>query len=328
MAGLENSALDRWQARDDGPGAENARWATEVAALPDPPAGGGRDLNGAVVVQGFASDEGIRRNQGRPGAAAAPDEIRGALAGLAVHRPLRAYEAGTVTYEGEDLEGGQEALSDRVAAHARRGALTVVFGGGHDTAFASHRGLYRVAREAGESVGILNLDAHFDLRDEPRATSGTPFLQIAGLHEEAGDEFRYAVAGISPANNTRVLFQTAERLGVRYLTDDETNDATDEKLRALVDDAAAGVDRLHLSIDMDVLPASVAPGVSAPAAVGVALGRIRALVRAAAATGKLALLDVVEVSPRFDVDGRTAKVAARLVDDTVGALPVRPGEGT
>ncbi|KKO83744.1 formimidoylglutamase [Corynebacterium otitidis] len=321
MANITAEALAAWQARNDGPGAENARWATVIEPLPERDDAAGRDLAGSVVVQGFASDEGVRRNQGRPGAGAAPDTIRGALASLAVHRPLRAFEAGTVTYPGRDLEAGQEELSARVAGHAARGALTVVLGGGHDTAFASHRGLQRVAAEEGKSIGILNLDAHFDLREEPQPTSGTPFRQIAGLHEEAGSGFHYAVAGISPANNTKVLFDTADRLGVDYLTDDQVADADREELKAFVERLAEGVDALHLSIDMDVLPAAVAPGVSAPAAVGVELARIRQLVAAAAETGKLTLVDVVEVSPRFDIDGRTAKVAARLVDDIVARLP-------
>ena len=42
---------------------------------------------------------------------------------------------------------------------------------------------------------------------------------------------------------------------------------------------------------------------------------IVAAVRAAAASEKLALMDVVELNPRFDVDGRTAKSASRLVSE-------------
>ena len=82
-----------------------------------------------------------------------------------------------------------------------------------------------------------------------------------------------------------------------------------------VEDFAASVDVLYLTIDLDVLPAHTAPGVSAPAALGVDLPIIVAAVRAAAASEKLALMDVVELNPRFDVDGRTAKSASRLVSE-------------
>ena len=40
---------------------------------------------------------------------------------------------------------------------------------------------------------------------------------------------------------------------------------------------------------------------------------------AIARTGKLALVDVVELNPTFDIDNRTAKAAARLIDDIVTA---------
>ena len=82
---------------------------------------------------------------------------------------------------------------------------------------------------------------------------------------------------------------------------------TPAQAAGLIREVAAGVDTLHLSIDLDALPASVAPGVSAPAAVGIDLALVRAMAIAAAETGKLALVDVVELNPRYDVDERTAR---------------------
>ena len=74
---------------------------------------------------------------------------------------------------------------------------------------------------------------------------------------------------------------------------------------------------IHISIDLDVLPASVAPGVSAPAALGVEALKIHAMVLALAQTGKLRLVDVVELNPKYDVDARTAKLAARMIHDII-----------
>ena len=47
------------------------------------------------------------------------------------------------------------------------------------------------------------------------------------------------------------------------------------------------------------------------------------MVSAVAATGRVALLDVVELNPDYDVDSRTAKAAARLIDDAVTAAARR-----
>ncbi|NMF31433.1 formimidoylglutamase [Corynebacterium ammoniagenes] len=293
-----------WSGRDDGPGPEHARWHSVIAPLEDEsPAG--------IAVLGFASDEGVERNGGRQGAAAGPAALRQALGGLAVHEPLALYDAGTVTTQGDDLEGGHDELSARVQALVEAGHLTIILGGGHETAFGSHRGLFAGVGPA----QIINLDAHFDLRSESRATSGTPFLQISELVGQK--DFDYSVLGISQPNNTTVLFDTARELGVTIHLDEQLaqlsiNEAT-QLATQLVEESAH--DHLHLSIDMDVLPGDQAPGVSAPASLGVSFDRIRAIAVALAATGKLALVDIVEINPRFDLDNRTAKLGARLIND-------------
>ena len=269
---------------------------------------------------GFASDTGVARNHGRVGAATGPTAIREALTALAIHDDRVRADAHTITYTNtSDLEAGQQQLSDTVAALLDNGSGTVVtLGGGHETSWASHRGLRQSHHGDGKSIAIINLDAHFDLRTSDIATSGTPFKQIADAWPH---DFHYTVLGISEPNNTRILFQTADQLGVTYVTDDALADLTAAEAAELVPKAAATADILHLSIDLDVLPAHVAPGVSAPAALGVALPQVRAMCLAAARTGKLRLVDVVELNPTYDVDGRTAKVAARLIHDITTALP-------
>jgi formiminoglutamase len=104
---------------------------------------------------------------------------------------------------------------------------------------------------------------------------------------------------------------------VQWWADEQCLAAGAEGITRFVEEFTAQLDVLYLTIDLDVLPAAVAPGVSAPAAHGVPLPLIAAAVRAAAATGKLALLDVVELNPSLDVDSRTARAAARLIDDAV-----------
>ena len=305
-----------WEGRNDGPGPEHARWHNVVQPDSAPQDG--------VAVIGFASDEGVGRNGGRQGAAAGPDAIRSALGSLAIHDDTARYDAGTVTTQGDDLESAQDELSNRVQKLIEDGNLTVVMGGGHETAWASHRGAFRAT---GAPLKIINLDAHYDLREENRPTSGTPFLQIANfLAEENSDSgdmhrgFDYTVFGISRPNNTRVLFDTARKLGVETVFDEELANLTPKEAGDLAAKAVANSNKpVHLTIDLDGLAASVAPGVSAPAGFGVSFAHYRAMAVAAAATGKVTLVDVVELNPTFDVDSRTAKAAARLVDDVVAA---------
>jgi formiminoglutamase len=305
-----------WTGRFDGEGQEHRRWWQAVS----PYSGGVRPVGGApgsaatrpAVILGFASDEGVRRNKGRPGAAQAPAALRSALGPLAFHLDRQVFDAGDVEVSGGALEEGQSRAGHAITAMLDAGNLTAVLGGGHETAFASYLGVAASAAvQAGKRLGVLNLDAHFDLRDEATPSSGTPFLQMAHSEAAAGRELRYAVVGISEPNNTRGLFNTARRLGVQYVLDEDCSAA---RVESFVAGFLAGVDVLYLTIDLDVLPASVAPGVSAPAAYGVPLPVISAVCRQVAQSGKLLHFDVAELNPAFDIDGRTARVAARLVD--------------
>ncbi|GAA3272617.1 formimidoylglutamase [Paenarthrobacter aurescens] len=297
-----------WTGRFDGEGSEHRRWWQAVA--PHTVSGAAASQRPAVVI-GFCSDAGVLRNKGRVGAAAAPAAIRSALGPLAFHLDRDVFDAGDVVVEGGSLEAGQERAGLAISALLDAGNLTVVLGGGHETAFASYLGVAGSDAVRGKRLGVLNLDAHFDLRDEPIPSSGTPFLQMAEAEAAAGRELQYAVVGISEPNNTQSLFTTARRLGVKYLLDEL---CTPEAAEVFVADFLAGVDVLYLTIDLDVMPASVAPGVSAPAAYGVPLPVISAICRQVAASGKLLHVDVAELNPEFDIDSRTAKVAARLLN--------------
>jgi len=73
------------------------------------------------------------------------------------------------------------------------------------------------------------------------------------------------------------------------------------------------VDTIYLTIDMDCLPSSVVPGVSAPAAYGIELGFVERMVKTIMASGKVKMADIAEINPTFDIDSRSCKVAARLL---------------
>ncbi|PXB87638.1 formimidoylglutamase, partial [Pseudomonas aeruginosa] len=166
-------------------------------------------------------------------------------------------------------------------------------------------------------IGILNFDAHFDLRHAERASSGTPFRQIAELCQASDWPFAYCCLGISRLSNTAALFDQAQRLGVRYLLDRQLQPWNLERSEAFLDSFLQSVDHLYLTVCLDVLPAAQAPGVSAPSAHGVEMPVVEHLVRRAKASGKLRLADIAELNPQLDSDQRTARIAARLVDSLV-----------
>lgn len=314
------SGLDRnvWRGRDDSSEAGDVRRLFQIVRAPDM-----QIAPADPALLGFACDAGVARNQGRVGAAQGPLAVRRVLAGLPAHDYRVLWDFGDIACEDGDLEAAQSRLAERVEPMLAQGLVPVVIGGGHEIAWGTYQGLARWLSTQDATRGprrllILNLDAHFDLRSTRPGNSGTPFDQIAHHCELSGRPLQYACWGVSRLSNTPALFARARQIGTSIVEDHALQerhlDAAIEHLDALIDLA----DDVYLSIDIDVLPASVAPGVSAPAAFGVPVSVIEALARHVRQCGKLRIADIAEFNPAFDQDGHTARVVARLAWHLLG----------
>lgn len=279
------------------------------------------DRSPAAVLVGFPSDAGVVRNGGRPGASGGPAAVREALGRMTPdpgrHDAMRSLLARTLDLGDVETSGrvggDQERLAEALAPHLEAGRPAVVVGGGHETAYGHFLGHVR----AGLSPRVLNLDAHPDVRPlrEGRGHSGSPFRQM--LEHPSGACRGYRAVGLQRASSARSHLDWLAGQGGSWRWR-ETVDAS-----ALEEE----VDRLDApalaSFDLDAVDAAHAPGVSAPCTDG--LGP-RAWLRAAAAAGAapaVRSLDVVELNPRHDVDGRTARLAARTVWCFLRGLAVR-----
>ena len=298
-----------WQGRDDSAEAANALrlFQTIVRAERFEP----EMLAGDIALLGFACDEGVRRNKGRTGAERGPETLRRALANMASHDGHdRCVDMGTIYVADDALEAAQQALREAVTACQRAGKRTLVLGGGHETAFGHGAGVLDAF--PGEEVGIINLDAHLDLRIADRASSGTPFRQLALACEAQRRAFHYACIGVSRAANTQALLDEAARRGVTIIEDLDVLNAFEARAIPELARNIARYDRLYLTIDLDVLPAREMPAVSAPAALGIPLATLLRIVEPLCRSGKLQAVDLVEFNPQYDIDSRGARTAARL----------------
>jgi formiminoglutamase len=291
-----------------------------------------------IGLIGFACDQGVRRNQGRVGARAAPLLIRRAFATLPVIAGLQQRfdgqlstllgDAGDIHCDDNDgfadssLEQAQIKYADEVSTIVKQGGLPIGLGGGHAIAYGSFLGLWQALANTNDTtnsthtaptIGIINFDAHLDIRQSDVATSGTPFRQISEHLDAHNQPFHYCCIGVSRFSNTAALFDRAEQLDVKIISDEDCHyqpwDTIAEQVKSFVDQ----VDIVYLTIDMDCLPSSVVPGVSAPAAFGIELGFVERMVKTIMASGKVKMADIAEINPTFDVDSCSCKVAARLL---------------
>jgi formimidoylglutamase len=264
---------------------------------------------------------------GRQGASHGPAGIRDALATTKTHH----FDAGPVqsvadlgdvaavagAYTTMEPSEVQAAVRDVVAAIYAADALPIFLGGDNSLTYANVAPLVETG-----SVGVVSLDAHLDcreLRDEP--TSGTPYRQ---LHAAGLDAF--AVVGARHFETSTVYADYVREQGGTVVTAEEVGLDT----AAVVDrvrETMAHVERVYVSLDLDVLDAAAAPGVSAPTPGGLTTRELYRLLRALAADDRVVGFEVVECAPRLDPTDRTVRAAARAVAHFLGALPT-DGEAT
>ena len=275
-------------------------------------------LHNSVGLLGYACDEGVKRNQGRPGAALGPDAIRTRLSKVAWHQDYKVVDVGNLTCTRGNLEKSQKDLSACVYTLLEKNAFPILLGGGHDIAYGHFQGIRTYLSDPESSIGIINFDAHFDLRKVvEQANSGTPFFQIL---TDTNSNAAYLPIGIQKASNTVELFKTANDHGVAYILLDDCFQKEKEvyqKVESFISQHA----KIYVSIDLDGFAAAYAPGVSAPAPIGLEPIFVLHLLQQILKSGKVISLDIAEMNPKYDRDNLTANLAARIVDYTLYHLP-------
>ncbi|WP_297763072.1 formimidoylglutamase [uncultured Muriicola sp.] len=269
----------------------------------------------AFALLGYACDEGVRRNLGRPGAAKGPNAIRAQLGKLANHLSdkISLLDLGNFDCLDGDMEATQQALQKQVQTILKNNTFPLLLGGGHDMAYGHYCGLKDYLGEK-QSLGIINFDAHFDLRKFEKGTnSGTPFYQIAADCSKHGFPFQYLCLGIRKEANSRELYKTADELGVKYMSRTEFSIQHIEQVEQAIKTFLSKVDTVYVTIDMDGFSSAYAPGVSAASPMGFSPEIVLASLGFIIRSNKLISVDVAEMNPAYDRDDQTAKLAASLL---------------
>lgn len=270
-----------------------------------------------AALIGFPSEEGVRRNGGRLGAAEAPAALRKELANL----PWRLPETCQLVDRGDidcstSLEKAQQQLGKAVSDTLEKQAIPIIVGGGHETAFGHYLGI-RQFIGPDKTLGIINIDAHFDLRSyEEQPSSGTMFKQIL----DADPNTNYLVLGIQEYGNTQALFDEAERLGVSYRTEEGLTHSPWEGTELMIRRFINSHDYIFLTLCMDVLNAAHAPGVSAPSPFGLDPKMVRKIIQTITSHEKTLSFDISEISPKLDEQHRTVRLGAYLVNEAIVGL--------
>jgi formiminoglutamase len=278
--------------------------------------------NKTIALLGYSSDEGVRRNSGRIGAALGPDVIRKQLGKMPNHlnKETQLIDFGNLECNDDDLEILQKDLSVAVDFLLKNNTIPIVLGGSHDLAYGHYNGLLKHIPE-NKIIGIINFDAHFDFRPNTSGnSSGTPFYQIAIDHKAKNEPIKYMALGIRKDANTKNLFEFAESHKAHYLEQKYFCMTYLEHVELRLMQFIEDVDYLYTTIDLDGFSSAYAPGVSASSPMGFSPDIVLKSLKLILESGKLLGLDVVELNPNYDVDDQTAKLAASLIHYVIHKL--------
>lgn len=304
---------------------DDLRFGDIISSLPDSIV----ELSGAIVLLGVPQDEGVRRNGGRVGAAAAPDAIRKALYkftpvfhyedGHTFINHFRIIDAGNLITDGIELEEIHKRQRDVVGLFLQAGALPIVLGGGHDIAYPDGAAL----GDSGETFCVINIDAHTDVRpliDGNLAHSGSGFRQI--LEDENLRLEQFCEFGIQSfaASRQHIDYIFSREQTVVFYDEIRKEGNFDKSFQEALSTCSNTSNNVYVSFDMDAVTSAFAPGVSAPAAIGFTADEICRAAEIAGGNASVKLIDIAEVNPLYDIDGRTAKLAALVVAHYIGGM--------
>jgi formiminoglutamase len=200
------------------------------------------------------------------------------------------------------------ALKDIQAQH--KDALVITLGGDHSVS----AGAIKAFQETRGRAGIIQFDAHFDLRntEDGGPSNGTPFRQLIEKDVISGDQL--VQLGIRDFSNGKLYHDYAKDQGVTvYTMGDIRRDGLLPLLQKSVEQLKQTTDNLYVSLDMDVLDQAYAPGCPAIGPGGLDSQSLIEGIQWLAGQEEIKGMDIVEIDPTLDFRNMTSRLAAYII---------------
>ncbi len=264
-----------------------------------------------IVIIGCPQDEGVRRNDGRPGAAAGPDAIRRQFYKLTPMNIRKSvFDLGDIAL-GATLEETHETHAAVVEQVLRDGKRVIVLGGGNDISYPDGVAMANVF--GADRWIAVNVDSHLDVRLAEQRNSGTPYRQLLDEGHLLPTYF-YAV-GYQTHLCSPIYYDYLRDLGVHRISLEVIRSRTEadaeirEQIREEFINHSTSMNTFF-GFDLDAVRSADAPGTSAPSPLGLRAGEFITLVKYAASLANTKLIEFSEVNPTYDIDDSTAKLVA------------------
>jgi formiminoglutamase len=256
----------------------------------------------------------------------APAVVRAAVKRMSVYdletetdlSALRVFDAGDADIADLEPAASLAPLMAMIGPLTKAHALTIVLGGNN----AVTRPCVHALDPELKRVGVLTLDAHFDLRDtDCGLTNGNP---IQALLEDGLPGAHIAQIGLLPFANTKKAHEKAKAAGIYVAT---AAACRAQGLAAIAENAlarlAARCDAIHVDFDIDVIERAAMPGAPGARPGGATAQDFFDATRLICAHPKVRSVDLTEFDPSLDVANISALTAARWVCEVLAGFTKR-----
>jgi len=226
-------------------------------------------------------------------------------------------DRGDVAVGGLSIEEATGPIREALAASAAAHALTLLVGGNNAVTRPAVLGLGGDLAE----VGLITLDAHFDMRDTSEGLSnGNP---VRALIEDGLPGANIAQVGLASFANSAAMHADALAAGNLVVT---MGDVRREGIERSIERAlehVAHCDALVIDCDIDVIDRAQLPGAPGARPGGMAAADFFAAVRTLAADPRVRVIDLTEWDPSLDASDLSALTAGRWVAECLAGYEMR-----
>ncbi|MCS7098487.1 MAG: agmatinase [Candidatus Methanomethyliaceae archaeon] len=244
----------------------------------------------------------------RPGSRFGPAAIREASANIETwswrnnmdFEDVKIHDVGDISIVHGDCLETIKRIKETVEEIHSYGKIPIMIGGEHTITLGAIRGL--------RDVAIISFDAHFDMRDEYLSNKLSHACVMRRILEELGNE-RLIIVGARATYKEEIEY--VKENNIFYITSHEINSSSHIDIISKLRDYFKNVNKIYVSIDMDVLDPSNAPGVSNPEPEGISTSILLNILEGIC-DGRIVGFDVVEISPPYD-NGITSVIASKII---------------
>ena len=225
-------------------------------------------------------------------------------------KSIRAVDCGDVPGDARDLTAHYKLAEQAARLINAKGTLLITLGGDHGVPIPILRGL-----DAHGPITLVQIDAHLDWidnRNGVREGYSSPIRRASEM-DHIGEIFQIGLRCQGSARNEEVA--AARTYGSHLITDMELQDRGIDSVLEQIPDGGNS----YLTIDADGMDPAVMPAVDSPAPGGVSYHQARKLIQGLAVKTRVLGMDIVEITPKRDINGITALTACNLIINMIGS---------